>query len=83
MFGARKYVNTTAISNFPKLIMTDINKKLEVLYDILIDDLEAFENDLKELILMPQQIADTNKLTWLISEFINKPVFIKPFIDYY
>ena len=60
--------------------MKEINKSLETLYDILVDNYEDFENKVKELILIPEQITYTNKFTWLISEFINKPIFIGPFL---
>lgn len=60
--------------------MTDINNSLDILYEILIDNFEDFERKVKELILFPEQISDTNKFTWLISEFINKPSFIAPFL---
>jgi hypothetical protein len=60
--------------------MTEIDKSLEALYDILVDNYEAFENKVKELILVPEQIPDTNKFTWLLSQFINKPYFITSFL---
>ena len=60
--------------------MTEINKSLETLYDILVDNYEDFEKKVKELILNPEQIPDTNKFTWLLSQFINKPSFIEPFL---
>ena len=60
--------------------MTEINKSLDTLYDILVDNYEDFENKVKELILIPEQISDTNKFTWLLSQFINKPSFITPFL---
>jgi hypothetical protein len=60
--------------------MTEINKSLDTLYDILVDNYEDFENKVKELIVIPEQIRDTNKFTWLLSQFINKPSFIEPFL---
>lgn len=60
--------------------MTEINKSLDTLYSILVDNYEDFENKVKELILNPELIPDTNKFTWLISHFINKPSFIGPFL---
>ena len=60
--------------------MTEINKSLDTLYEILVDNFEDFETKVKELILIPEQIPDTNKFTWLLSEFINKPSFIAPFL---
>ena len=60
--------------------MTEISKSLDALYDILVDNYEDFENKFKELIVVPEQIPDTNKFTWLLSQFINKPSFIEPFL---
>ena len=60
--------------------MTEINKSLDTLYGILVDNYDDFENKVKELILIPEQIPDTNKFTWLLSQFINKPSFIDPFL---
>jgi hypothetical protein len=60
--------------------MTETNKDLDVLYNILVDNYDSFESNLKGLILNPEQISDTNKFTWLISQFINKPSFIEPFL---
>lgn len=60
--------------------MTEINKSLHALYEILVDNYEDFENKVKELILIPEQIFDTNKFTWLLSQFINKSSFITPFL---
>ena len=60
--------------------MTEFNKSLDTLYGILVDNYEDFENKVKELILTPKQIPDTNKFTWLLSQFINKPSFIDPFL---
>ena len=60
--------------------MTEFNKSLDTLYGILVDNYEDFENKVKELILTPEQIPDTNKFNWLLSQFINKPSFIDPFL---
>lgn len=35
------------------------HKTFDVLYEILIDNYEDFENKMKELILIPDQIPDT------------------------
>jgi hypothetical protein len=60
--------------------MTEINKSLDTLYNILVDNYDEFESKVKKLILIPEQIPDTNKFTWLLSQFINKPSFIAPFL---
>ena len=51
--------------------MTDIDQKLETLYDLLIDNSELLEAELKDLIANPNKIKDTNKFASLLSELHN------------
>jgi len=60
--------------------MPDINQKLDLLYDLLVDNLETFLSELKDLILNPHQIANTNKFASLISELKN-PKLINPLLE--
>lgn len=59
--------------------MTDINDKLDILYDLLVDNFETFEIELKDLILNPLKIKNTNKFASLLSELKNS-TFIKPLL---
>ena len=59
--------------------MKDINQKLEVLYDLLVDNFSDLAIDLKELILNPERINDTNKFASLLSELKNS-TFINPLL---
>lgn len=59
--------------------MTDINKKLEILYDLLVDNFATLEKELNELIANPYRIKDTNKFASLISDLKN-PTFIDPLL---
>ena len=56
--------------------MTEINQKLENLYNPLVDNFEAFSSELIELIFNPEAINNTNKFASLLvllkrSEFVN------------
>lgn len=55
--------------------MTDINEKLEFLYDLLVDNFSTLEIELKELITNPDRVMDTNKFASLLSDLKN-PTFI-------
>lgn len=55
--------------------MTDINKKLETLYDLLVDNFATLEIELKELIASPDRIKNTNKFASLLSG-LKDPTFI-------
>ncbi|MDR6561019.1 MULTISPECIES: hypothetical protein [unclassified Arcicella] len=60
--------------------MTDIDQKLETLYDLLIDNSELLEAELKDLITNPNKIKDTNKFASLLSELHNS-AFINPLLS--
>ncbi|WP_299288164.1 hypothetical protein [uncultured Mucilaginibacter sp.] len=60
--------------------MTNIDQKLETLYDLLVDNFEILEAELKNLILKPDKIKNTNKFTSLISGFKNS-IFIDPLLQ--
>ncbi|GAA3958779.1 hypothetical protein [Mucilaginibacter dorajii] len=51
--------------------MTDINDKLTILYDVLVDNVDAFQNELANLITQPDTIADVNRFTSLLSNLKN------------
>ncbi len=55
--------------------MADINEKLEILYDLLVDNFAILEIELKELIANPERVNDTNKFASLLSDLKN-PTFI-------
>ncbi|MHA4847895.1 hypothetical protein ACX0G7_27280, partial [Flavitalea antarctica] len=76
-----RLANTSTLAVIFRPTMPDQNKSLEFLYDILIDNFETFENELKLLISRPGDIENTNRFTWLISKFINKSGFIEPFLS--
>lgn len=59
--------------------MTDIDKKLEILYDLLVDNFGTFEAELKELISNPDKIKNTNKFASLLSDLKNSN-FINPLL---
>lgn len=59
--------------------MTDIDQKLEILYDLLVDNFEILETELKDLISKPDKIKNTNKFASLISDLKN-PTFINPLL---
>ena len=59
--------------------MKDINQKIEIIYELLVDNFSSLEIDLKELILNPERINDTNKFASLLSELKNF-TFINPLL---
>ena len=59
--------------------MTDINEKLETLYDLLVDNFETLETELKDLISNPDKINNTNKFASLLSDLKNS-TFINPLL---
>jgi len=60
--------------------MPDIEKKLEILYELLIDNSDVFIAELKELILDPTKINNTNKFASLLVELKNH-IFINPLLE--
>lgn len=60
--------------------MTDINQKLEVLYDLLVDNLDTLTTELRDLISNPDKINNTNKFASLLVELKN-PDFINPLLE--
>ncbi|MFI5139996.1 MAG: hypothetical protein ACHQIM_19410 [Sphingobacteriales bacterium] len=60
--------------------MTDIDQKLDVLYDLLVDNLPTLTTELKDLIFDPDKINDTNKFASLLVELKN-PDFINPLLE--
>jgi len=59
--------------------MTNIDQKLETLYDLLVDNFATLETELKDLISKPDKIKDTNKFASLLSD-LNKSTFINPLL---
>ncbi len=59
--------------------MTDTDQKLEILYDLLVDNFETLEAELKDLISEPDKIKDTNKFASLLSDLKNS-TFINPLL---
>lgn len=59
--------------------MTDIDQKLETLYDLLVDNFATLEIELKELIANPNRIKNTNKFASLLSDLKNS-AFIDPLL---
>jgi hypothetical protein len=59
--------------------MTDIDKKLETLYDLLVDNFSTLEAELKDLIYNPDKIKNTNKFASLLSDLKNS-TFINPLL---
>ena len=49
----------------------DIEQKLEILYDILVDNSETLEFELMDLISNPEKIKNTNKFASLLSDLKN------------
>ena len=60
--------------------MIDINHKLDILYDLLVNNFETLEAELKDLISKPEQIKNTNKFASLFSNFKNS-TFIDPLLQ--
>jgi hypothetical protein len=48
--------------------MTDINEKLDVLYDLLVDNYPILKAELIDLIRNPSKIKNSNKFSSLISD---------------
>ncbi|MEO7211585.1 hypothetical protein [Mucilaginibacter sp.] len=59
--------------------MTDINHKLDLLYDLLVDNFTILKNELIGLIAQPGKIDNTNKFASLLSELKNSD-FIGPLL---
>jgi hypothetical protein len=59
--------------------MPDIYHKLDVLYDLLVDNIQTFEEELIDLIAHPKQITNTNKFASLLSSLKNSH-FIEPLL---
>ena len=57
----------------------EVNQKLEVLYDLLVDNFGTLESEIIDLIANPDKIENTNKFASLISD-LKKPVFISPLL---
>lgn len=60
--------------------MTDTNQKLEILYDLLVDNFGPLETGLKDLISTPEKIKNTNKFASLLCAFKNS-TFINPLLS--
>lgn len=56
---------------------TDINDKLIILYDVLVDNSKVFEQEIIELISQPNKIDNTNKFTSLLGDLKNN-AFVEP-----
>lgn len=59
--------------------MTDTNQKLEILYDLLVDNFGPLETELKDLISTPNNIKNTNKFASLLCALKNS-TFINPLL---
>ncbi len=59
--------------------MTDIDQKLEILYDLLVDNLGEFETALIDLIQNPEKINDINNFGLLLS-CLKNTIFINPLL---
>ncbi|MCR5889272.1 hypothetical protein LRS06_16165 [Hymenobacter sp. J193] len=59
--------------------MTDIDQRLEILYDLLVDNFGALETEVKDLISKPKKIKNTNKFASLLSALKNS-TFINPLL---
>lgn len=59
--------------------MASIHKKLETLYDLLVDNFTPLAVELKTLIAHPERIDNTNKFASLLSELKNS-TFIDPLL---
>lgn len=60
--------------------MTDPNQKLEILYDLLVDNFGPLETELKDLISTPDKIKNTNKFASLLCALKNS-TFINPLLS--
>jgi hypothetical protein len=59
--------------------MTNTNHKLNILYDLLVDNFSILKTELIDLISQPSKIDNTNKFASLLSELKN-PHFIGPLL---
>jgi hypothetical protein len=59
--------------------MTDIDQKLEILYNFLVDNFGTLETELKDLISKPDKIKNTNKFASLLCNLKNS-TFINPLL---
>ena len=59
--------------------MSEIFQKLDVLYDLLVDNYAPLEDELIELIYNPDKIENTNKFASLLSR-LNSSEFINPLL---
>jgi len=59
--------------------MDHITQKLEVLYDLLVDNFDTVEAELKDLIANPDRIEDTNKFASLLVN-LQRSAFIDPLL---
>lgn len=59
--------------------MGDINQKLPLLYDYLVDNYSVLKTELIDLIYHPERIDNTNKFASLLAE-LNSPDFVKPLL---
>ena len=59
--------------------MADINEKLEIIYDLLVDNFPTLEIELNELIANPDKVKDTNKFASLLSN-LKHPAFVSPLL---
>ena len=59
--------------------MSEILQKLNILYDLLVDNYAPLEDELIELIYNPGKIEDTNKFASLLSK-LNSSEFINPLL---
>ncbi|RFZ85609.1 hypothetical protein DYU05_08435 [Mucilaginibacter terrenus] len=60
--------------------MTDINQKLEIAYDLMVDNHDAFKEELKTLIATPSSINDTNRFASLLVSLKGQD-FIEPLLQ--
>lgn len=56
-----------------------VDQKLEILYDLFVDNWATLETEIKVLIANPDKINDTNKFASLLSD-LKKTVFIDPLL---
>jgi site-specific DNA-adenine methylase len=59
--------------------MTNINEKLVILYDLLVDNFATLEAELKDLISTPDKIENTNRFASFLTN-LNKSTFIDPLL---
>jgi hypothetical protein len=57
----------------------EVNQKLEVLYESMIDNFDDLKSSLKTLIANPEKIKNTNKFASLIRD-LNEPALIEPLL---